>query len=199
MIKNQTSRVFNKNIINAKNIIDYIADIFETYGAEIYLGEKVTTVRHMLLAAKEAELAQASPALVVAALLHDIGHFSNEIPESTLMKGTNNFHEEAGANFLAQYFPPTVTEPIRQHVAAKRYLCTTNTEYLTQLSEASVFTLKLQGGRMSADEVAAFEKMPHYKTCIELRLWDDKAKDPDKPHPDFFHYRGLVQSLIIIN
>ena len=188
--------VFDRNAIDATNIVDYIADVFERRGAESYLGEKVSMAQHMLQAAAAAESSQADPELIVAALLHDIGHYSNEIPDSVLMKGTNNYHEEAGANFLADYFPLSVTEPIRQHVAAKRYLCATDPEYLSRLSAASVYTLKVQGGPMNLEEVADFEKSPYLDNCIRLRVWDDAGKDPHKSHPDFSHYRELVQSLV---
>ena len=187
---------FDRNDIDASNIVDYIADIFIRRGAESYLGEKVSMAQHMLQAAQQAERSQAGPDLIVAALLHDIGHYSNEIPDSALMKGTNNYHEEAGANFLSEYFPLSVTEPVRQHVAAKRYLCATDPEYHSRLSQASVNTLRLQGGPMNADEVAEFEKSPHLDDCIRLRIWDDEGKDPDQAHPDFSHYRELVQSLV---
>lgn len=188
--------LFDKNAIDANNIVDYIADVFERRGAESYLGEEVSMAQHMLQAAQEAEISQADPELIVAALLHDIGHFSNEIPNSVLMKGTNNYHAEAGANFLADYFPRSVTEPIRQHVAAKRYLCATDPQYLSRLSEASVYTLKVQGGPMNPKEVAEFEKSPYLDNYIRVRVWDDAGKDPDKSHPDFSHYRELVQSLV---
>jgi len=188
--------VFDRNAIDATNIVDYIADVFERRGIESYLGEKVSMAQHMLQAAQEAEISQADPELIVAALLHDIGHFSNEISDKLLMEGTNNYHAEAGANFLADYFPPSVTEPIRQHVAAKRYLCATDPQYLSRLSGASVYTLKVQGGPMNPDEVAEFEKSPYLDNCIRVRVWDDAGKDPDKSHPDFSHYRDLVQSLV---
>lgn len=191
-----SAAVFDKNEIDANNIVDYLADVFSRRGAESYLGEEVSMAQHMLQAAQEAELSQAGPHLVVAALLHDIGHFANEIPDSVLMKGTDNYHEEAGANFLAGYFPPSVTEPIRQHVATKRYLCATDPGYFSRLSEASVYTLKLQGGQMDQEDVAKFEKSAQLDSCIKLRIWDDAAKDPDKKHPDFCYYRDLVQSLV---
>jgi phosphonate degradation associated HDIG domain protein len=191
-----TTAVFDKNAVNATNIVDYIADVFDRRGTESYLGEEVSMAQHMLQAAQQAEMSQAEPELVVAALLHDIGHYSNEIPDHVLMQGTNNYHEEAGANFLADYFPLSVTEPIRQHVATKRYLCATDPEYYSRLSEASVYTLKVQGGPMSRDEVAEFEKSPYLELCIKVRIWDDRGKDPEKPHPDFSHYREILQSLV---
>lgn len=191
-----SAAAFDKNAIDANNIVDYIADVFSRRGAESYLGEEVSMAQHMLQTAQEAELAQAGPELIVAALLHDIGHYANEFPDSVLMKGTDNYHEEAGANFLADYFPPSVTEPIRQHVAAKRYLCATDPEYFSRLSEASVYTLGVQGGPMSAAEVRKFESSPFLESCVKVRMWDEAGKDPNKKHPDFSYYQDLVQSLI---
>lgn len=187
---------FDRNAINSDNIVDYIADVFERRGADSYLGEEVSMAQHMLQAAQEAERSRAAPALIVAALLHDLGHYSNEIPDTVLMKGTNNYHEEAGANFLMPYFPLAVTVPIREHVAAKRYLCATDPGYFARLSAASVYTLKVQGGPMGLSEIAEFEKSPFLDSCVALRIWDDSGKSPDKAHPEFSHYKKLVQSLI---
>jgi len=177
-------------------IVDLIEDIFERRGAESYLGEEVTMAQHMLQAAQCAEEAGADNSQIVAALLHDIGHYKNEIPESSLVKGINNFHEEAGANFLEEYFPASVVEPIRQHVATKRYLCAVDSNYFSLLSSASVNTLDLQGGAMSHKEVKEFEKNEYLEQCINLRYWDDKAKDPEKKCPSFSYYQALIVSLV---
>ena len=189
--------MFDRNAVNSNNIVAYLTNVFTQQGAESYLGEKVSMAQHMLQAAQCAEQANASAELIVAALLHDIGHYSNAIPDTVLMQGTNNYHEEAGANFLAEYFSESVTEPIRQHVATKRYLCAVDPCYFNKLSDASVYTLELQGGPMSTNEVREFEGSPHLKNCIDLRHWDEAAKDPDKTHPDFVHYQPLVKSLVI--
>ena len=179
-----------------ENIVDLIEDIFLRRGAESYLGEQVTMAQHMLQAAQCAEEAGADNSQIVAALLHDIGHYKNEIPESSLARGINNFHEEAGANFLEDYFPTSVVEPIRQHVAAKRYLCAVDSNYLSLLSSASVHTLNLQGGAMSDKEVKEFEKNEYLEQCINLRYWDDQGKDPEKNCPSFSYYRALIDSLV---
>ena len=144
--------------LNSHNIVNHIEDIFNRRGAESYLGEDVTMSQHMLQAAQCAKKSGADDSLIVAALLHDIGHYQNEIPETALAKGKNNYHEEAGANFLEDYFPLSVVEPIRQHVATKRYLCAVRPEYFELLSAASIDTLNLQGGPMSSEEVIEFEK-----------------------------------------
>jgi phosphonate degradation associated HDIG domain protein len=182
--------------INADNIVDHIEDVFKRRGAESYLGEKVTMAQHMLQSAQCAEQAGADDSQIVASLLHDIGHYKNEIPETSLSKGIDNYHEEAGANFLEDYFPSSVVEPIRQHVAAKRYLCAVKSDYFGRLSQASVHTLNLQGGPMNAEEVKEFEKNNYLEQCIQVRYWDEEGKDPERNHPQFSYYRPLVESLV---
>jgi len=182
--------------ISDDSIVDHIEDVFRRRGAESYLGEEGTMAQHMLQTAQCAEQAGADNSQIVAALLHDIGHYKNEIPETSLAKGINNFHEEAGANFLEDFFPLSVVEPIRQHVAAKRYLCAVKSDYLDHLSSASLHTLNLQGGPMNADEVREFEKNEYIEQCIQLRYWDEEGKDPEREHPPFSYYRSLIESIV---
>ena len=182
--------------LSSQNIVNHIEDVFTRRGAESYLGEDITMAQHMLQAAQSAEKSGAEDSLIVATLLHDIGHFKNEIPETALAKGKNNFHEEAGANFLEDFFPLSVVEPIRQHVVAKRYLCAVKPGYLERLSPASVHSLNLQGGPMNTDEVTEFEKNNYLEQCIQLRYWDEEGKDPEKEHPPFSYYRPLIESLV---
>ncbi|MEO1945327.1 MAG: HD domain-containing protein [Candidatus Thioglobus sp.] len=182
--------------ISSDNIVDHIEDVFRRRGAESYLGEQVTMAQHMLQTAQCAEKAGADDSQIVAALLHDIGHYKNEIPETSLAKGIDNYHEEAGANFLEDYFPISVVEPIRQHVDAKRYLCAVKSDYFDRLSAASVQTLNLQGGSMNAEEVKEFEKNDYFERCIQVRYWDEEGKDPERKHPPFSYYRPLVESLV---
>ncbi|MGF1609371.1 MAG: HD domain-containing protein, partial [Kiloniellales bacterium] len=131
-----------------------------------------------------------------AGLLHDIGHYTGEFPEDALARGQNNWHENAGAAVLAPFFPPAVTEPIRLHVAAKRYLCTTDVTYLARLSAASVHTLNLQGGPMSAAEVAAFRQSPHAEDAVRIRRWDDAGKEAGRRIPPFEHYERLLRDIV---
>jgi phosphonate degradation associated HDIG domain protein len=190
-------RIDNKmDSINADSIVDHIEDVFKRRGAESYLGEQVTMAQHMLQTAQCAEQAGADDNQIVAALLHDIGHYKNEISETSLAKGIDNYHEEAGANFLEDYFPISVVEPIRQHVAAKRYLCAVKSDYFERLSPASIHTLNLQGGPMNKEEVREFEKNDYLEQCVKLRYWDEDAKDPERVHPAFSYYRPLVESLV---
>jgi gamma-butyrobetaine dioxygenase len=176
--------------------IRIIEELFASEGAGDYLGEAVTQAAHMLQAAALAEQAGATPALVAAALLHDVGHFTGTISGRDLMRGTDNRHSEQGANWLAQWFGPAVTEPVRLHVAAKRYLCAVEPGYFERLSPASVYTLGVQGGPMAGDELAEFEANPFGKDACQVRRWDDDAKDPDAPAPPFGHFVPVLAGLL---
>src|SRR6516225_6317978 len=117
-------------------------------------GEPVSQTEHALQTAWAAEQAGAASALIAAALLHDIGHLLHDLPEDCAHHGIDDAHEVRGARWLVQHFGPDVTEPVRLHVPAKRYLCSTDPAYRSQLSEASELSLKLQGGPFTPAEVA---------------------------------------------
>jgi gamma-butyrobetaine dioxygenase len=185
--------------------VDAIAELFASAGAADYLGEPVTVAAHLLQAGALAEDAGVAPALVAAALLHDVGHLRGadalaeeiELSGRELMAGTDNNHGERGAQWLASLkFPAAVAEPVRLHVAAKRYLCAAEPSYFGQLSEASVYTLSVQGGPMSDAEARDFECEPYAADAIAVRRWDDQAKDPSADVPDFDSYRPLLASLL---
>lgn len=177
--------------------IDEIALLFATDGEAEYLGEPVSQAAHGLQAAAQAEAAGAPAAMVAAALLHDVGHFHGVVTGRDLMeRGIDNRHSDTGADWLAQWFGPEVTEPVRLHVAAKRYLCAVEPAYFALLSPASVHTLEVQGGPMNADEVTEFEAGGFAEQAVALRRWDEAAKDPDAVTPDFDHYRPLLESLL---
>ncbi|MFJ4921014.1 TauD/TfdA family dioxygenase [Streptomyces sp. NPDC088725] len=179
-----------------EGFIDELAELFAGEGAGAYLGEEVTMAEHMLQAAARAEEAGAPDALIAAALLHDLGHFEGPVSGEELMTGTDNRHSHTGADRLTEWFGPEVTEPIRLHVAAKRYLCAVEPEYFGRLSEASVYTLKVQGGPMSPAEVTAYEANPYSADGVAVRRWDDEGKDPKASAPDFAHFRPLLASLL---
>ncbi len=177
------------------DLLTALVTLFEAHGASEYLGEPVSMAAHMLQCAAQAERAGAAPALIVAALLHDIGHFTSDGPADAVAAGQDNDHETAGAAFLMGVFGPEVTEPIRLHVAAKRYLCATQPAYFERLSPASVGTLWLQGGPMSAEEVRDFEGHPHAAAAVRLRHWDETAKIPDAPTRTFTDYIPMIMDL----
>ncbi|MFT5000219.1 MAG: putative nucleotidyltransferase with HDIG domain, partial [Planctomycetota bacterium] len=171
--------------LNSENIVAFLGDIFTRRGAESYLGEDVTMSQHMFQGAQLAEQAGADDMLIAGALLHDIGHYTNEFPDDALAQGTDNHHDVAGAAVLSAFFPETVTDCARYHVAAKRYLCAIDKGYLARLSDASIHTLGLQGGAMSAEEVADFAQNPNLEAIVQVRIWDDEGKVKDKITPDF--------------
>ena len=132
--------------------------------------------------------------LVIAALLHDIGHLLEAVPDDLADWTSDARHEEVGARWLAQRFRPEISEPVRLHVPAKRYLCATDAEYRRQLSTASVHTLKLQGGPMSSEETQAFEREPYYREAVRLRRWDDQGKVAGLKTPPLEAYLDLLNA-----
>ena len=151
--------------------------LFSDEGSREYLGEPVSMAQHMLQTGAAARAAGAPRPLVVAAVAHDVGHFTGVRSGRELMEGTDNHHDDVAAAWLSRWFGPAVTEPVRLHVAAKRYLCAVDPAYHDQLSEASRYTLGVQGGPMSADEVDTFRRRPYAEDAVELRRWDDLGKD----------------------
>ncbi len=182
--------------LNSGNIVDFIADIFKRRGADSYLGEQVTMSEHMLQAALCAEEAGADDETIAAALLHDIGHYTNEFPEDALAQGIDNHHDAAGARVLQPFFPAEVTEPVRLHVATKRYLCAVDPTYFDRLSPASVHTLNLQGGPMDEAEAAEFARNPYLDLAVRVRKWDEEAKIENHTTPPFEHYAPILQRVV---
>lgn len=177
-------------------IVAFIGDIFARCGDEEYLGEPVTMAQHMLQGATIAEQNGLPEDIIVAALLHDIGHFTSEFGTFSMDDTEDRFHEEAGAKVLANFFPSVVTDCVRYHVAAKRYLCATKPEYFDRLSEASIHSLNLQGGPMSDAEVTEFEKNPNLEKIIQVRYLDEAGKHPDMQTPDYAHFAPMVQRVV---
>jgi len=182
--------------LDKNTIVAFLADIFERRGAENYLGEQVTVTEHMLQGAALAEQDGADDELIAAALLHDIGHFTSEFGTYAPTDKTDKHHDTAGAHVLEAFFPPIITECVRQHVAAKRYLCATEPDYLGQLSQASKHTLSLQGGPMDDNMVAEFKLTPFYKDIIRVRIWDDQGKVAGMPTKTFADYKALLQKIV---
>lgn len=177
-------------------LLQRIEALYLTRGQRLYSSahaERVTAVAHALQCAQLAEWAHASEELVAAAFLHDLGHLLMDVP---VPDDVNDRHEERALDLLRTDFGAAVTEPIRLHVEAKRYLCAREPAYFGGLSAASVHSLSLQGGVMSAEEAAAFEAQPHAMDAVQLRRWDDLAKQPGKPTPPLAYYLGLLEGVM---
>jgi phosphonate degradation associated HDIG domain protein len=177
--------------------VDRIFAAFDSNGAEAYLGEPVTLREHMLQSAAAAEAEEAGDYLVAAALLHDIGHLLHGGDEDAAEHGVDTLHEEVGFRFLERHFPSDVVDPVRLHVDAKRYLVAVDPAYRDQLSPASLISLDLQGGPMSAEEIAAFEQQPHWREACRLRRWDDLGKEPEADVPTLEHYRPVLEAVAV--
>ena len=173
-------------------VVAEIEALFARHGGESY-GEGVTMLQHALQTAALAQAEGADDSLVVAALLHDVGHFQQPTDDSY---GYHK-HDRSGGDWLAQRFGPAVSEPVRLHVAAKRYLCATEADYFGKLSAASVHSLGKQGGPMSAAEVATFAALPHAKAAARLRRWDDGGKVDGLHVPDLMSYRERIARFML--
>jgi [1-hydroxy-2-(trimethylamino)ethyl]phosphonate dioxygenase len=176
------------------SVADEVLAIYGARGGGLYFGERVSITEHGLQAAWFARLESAPEPLVIAALLHDIGHLLEAVPDDLAEWTSDARHEEVGARWLAERFRPEVSEPVRLHVPAKRYLCATDADYLRQLSSASVHTLKLQGGPMSTGETRAFEREPYHREAVRVRRWDDQGKVAGLGTPPLEAYLELLNA-----
>lgn len=176
------------------NALAHIHAAFAKRGHETY-GEGVNQLDHGLQCAHFAQRDGASAAQVVAALLHDIGHLVHDFPADIADQGIDTQHESLGSVWLSQYFGADVTEPVLLHVAAKRYLAAVENGYFESLSEASVLSLRLQGGPMNAQEVKAFEANPYFKEAVALRRWDEEGKIVGFKGPVLADFDNLIIGL----
>lgn len=159
--------------------------------------ESVTQIAHALQCAALAQQRGLSDAAITAALFHDLGHLLlDEHDDRSDFLAADMAHEVAGGDFLQRWFPSEVTEPIRLHVAAKRYLCSTESAYYDQLSGASKRSFQVQGGNLSAEELAEFETNEHLDIAVQLRRMDDDAKVSDKPVPEIDAYAEIVSRCV---
>jgi 2-amino-1-hydroxyethylphosphonate dioxygenase (glycine-forming) len=179
--------------VNLDVKVNGLFDVLERSQHAAYFGEEVSQLEHALQAAQSAVDAKAEDDLVIAALLHDIGHLiASEQAHHAEGVGVVD-HDEQGATHLASLgFSPRVVELVRGHVAAKRYLTATNPDYRQRLSDASTKTLALQGGPMSVEEVEAFRRDPLLREKLQLRSWDEQAKRTDWRVAPLEAYREMV-------
>ncbi|MFI5444187.1 phosphonate degradation HD-domain oxygenase [Polaromonas sp. UC242_47] len=170
-----------------------ITDLYQTQGAVQYGAEAISQQQHALQCAHLAEQAGASPALIAAALLHDLGHLMAPRTEARTA-AIDDVHQYLAMPFLRGVFDEAVLAPIRLHVDAKRYLCQVDPHYAASLSPASQRSLALQGGPFSDDDAAVFIQQPFAADAVALRRWDDGAKDPAANPPAWAHYVAVLES-----
>ncbi len=178
-----------------ERVVEEIVDLYARKGGASY-GEGVSMTEHSLQAAVLAEQEGQGAPMIAAALLHDIGHLLHDFPEDIADQGIDSKHEALASAWLSQYFPKEVSEPVRLHVAAKRFLCASVSGYFADLSPASVQSLELQGGQMSATESQAFMAEPFMGPALRLRRWDDLAKLAGLRTPDFTHYKPAIAAAL---
>ena len=137
---------------------------------------------------------------LAAALLHDIGHIIDDQAMPTHdLENLDDSHEARAYDWLKEHFGVAVADPVRLHVAAKRYLCTVEPEYQSQLSPTSLKSFYDQGGTMSSEEREEFEREVYYHQAVQLRRWDDLAKDPLMPLPAIDTFAPLLDSILEAN
>ena len=178
--------------MNKFSSLNEIESLFEKWGQQFY-SENISQTAHAVQCAQLAEDSDASSALVLAALLHDVGHLVDLEDSSGKEEHTiDTVHEATAARMLAPLFPPAVTAPIALHVDGKRWLCAREDGYFESLSPASVASLALQGGPMSEHEAERFMVMPQFADAIALRRWDDIGKDTAKDQLPLDEFRRLL-------
>ena len=178
------------------NTLDELAAVLAVGGNRLYGGEAVSQLAHALQGAQAAEQDGASPALIVATLLHDLGHLVCEQGDDDIANGINDHHEAVAVQVLRRLFGDEVLQPIALHVAAKRFLCATDPAYLAGLSPASRASLALQGGAMDAAACQRFCRHPHAADALRLRRYDDAAKTPGLATPPLAHYLAIAATLL---
>lgn len=179
-----------ESILNQR--IETIFGLYEINGSEEYVGESVSVLEHSLQAAQMAENEGFSEDVILAAFFHDIGHFLPNKNETNCLG--NISHEVVGANFLYKNgFSKRIALLVRNHVEAKRYLTFKYPDYYEKLSDASKKTLEFQGGKMSEEEAANFEKMPIFTIFLKMREWDDRAKELDATYPKLEKYKVMAR------
>ena len=178
-----------------QNPLKTITLMFDASGTLRY-GEHVNQMEHALQCALLAQQAGAGDELVVAALLHDIGHLLHRDARGALLAGVDDVHENLGAKYLAKWFGPAVCQPIALHVQAKRFLCLREPAYHDVLSPVSQRTLALQGGPMSEAQALEFEAGEHAVAAVQLRRWDDEAKVAGLATPPLSYFMAMVEKCV---
>jgi phosphonate degradation associated HDIG domain protein len=182
--------------MTAAELLDRIERLFAERGGAEYHDEAVSQLEHALQAGALAEADGRPAPVVAAAVLHDVGHLLHGHGDNCAAQGIDDRHEELGVRFLWRGIGPEVTEPIRLHVAAKRYLAAARHGYTAVLSPASARSLALQGGPMTPAEQAAFREHPHFGAAVAVREYDDRAKVVGRATPPFAHFRPYLEAAL---
>jgi phosphonate degradation associated HDIG domain protein len=177
--------------------LDELATLFTRRGGEQYSGEPVTQLEHALQCAAWAEAEGADDELVTAALLHDLGHLTQDLGATPTLRGIDDQHQTAALPFLSGLFGKRVLGAIGLHVDAKRYLCATRPGYHDGLSDDSKRSLVLQGGVFDEAGCAVFIARPGAADAVRVRIWDDRAKTPDAATPPFEHFLSRARRIAL--
>lgn len=177
---------------------DELFELMRSRGCGRYGLSAVNQLEHALQAAALAHKRQLGDEFVIAALLHDVGHLLAGDDIDLAGQGIDDEHEEASARVLEKLYGPGVVEPVRLHVAAKRYLCGSDPSYYDKLSEDSRQSLALQGGPMTADEIAVFDRLEHRAAALALRIIDDEAKVAGLATLSLETYREIAKRVELI-
>ncbi|MEB0139980.1 MULTISPECIES: phosphonate degradation HD-domain oxygenase [unclassified Undibacterium] len=173
-----------------------IIELFDQAGNALYGGEAITQTEHALQTAWQAEQSGGDDALVIACLLHDLGHMLCQQSDHELVEGKDDLHQLRVLPYLRGLVPSTVIETIRLHVDAKRYLCQSDPSYSAALSDASRMSMALQGGVMDSAEASAFIAKPQAAQALALRRYDDAAKVRGLVVPPLAHYLHRLNRMI---
>ena len=149
--------------------------------------EAVSHLAHALQSAALAREHHAPDEVVLAALLHDVGHLISDGEESA-----SHHHGMWGARYISAFVPSRTAVLVERHVVAKRYLCTVDRAYAETLSPVSLRSWLVQGGRLPADTLRDVERQPWLADALRIRCWDDLAKDPRAEVPPLRAYRDLI-------
>ncbi|MBL0884585.1 MAG: HDIG domain-containing protein [Chitinophagaceae bacterium] len=182
-----------------KDSIKEIITLYQQYGKENYIGESVSQIEHMCQCAQLAEKQGFDDDIILAAFFHDIGHLCEHITDVYFMQDFGVIdHEEVGYQYLLKKgFSQKIAYLVKSHVQAKRYLTYKDSLYYSSLSPASKQTLEYQGGPMSLEEATLFETDPLFDIYIQLRKWDDQAKQIDIPLPTLDKYEQLMENHLL--
>jgi len=153
----------------------------------------LSLLAHSLQCAALAAAEDGTPSMILAALLHDVGSAVAPLPVGP------QDHAGAGAMLLAHWLPPSVVEPVRLHVMAKRYLCAADPAYMKRLSVAARATLRAQGGPLEVPACRELVGQSWAHEALVLRTWDDRARDPAATTPPLEHFAAALSAVEVLS